>query len=142
MRLLGVAVLAGAALAPIGCGSDSIGPTVPVVGRVTVDGEPVPTGNIVFKPDAAKGNRTKHEPVAFITADGTYRVTTAGKSGAPAGWYKVAIEASEPITEVTATGKFPKSFINSKYNLETTSGLTVEVKPDAERGAYDFRLSK
>jgi hypothetical protein len=127
----------------VGCGGpDPVGPTLPVAGKVTVDGQPVPTGNLCLKPDAAKGNATKYEPVAFINADGSYRVTTGGKDGAPAGWYKVAVESSEPITEQVATGKVPKSFINAKYNSEVTSGLTVEVKADSPAGAYDFRLTK
>jgi hypothetical protein len=145
MRLRGLIlpVLTGMALALAGCGGpDPVGPTVPVAGRVTVEDKPVPTGNLVLKPDAAKGNTTRYEPVAFINADGTYRVKTADKDGAPVGWYKVAIESSEPITDVVATGTVPKSFINKKYNLETTSGLTIEVRADAPGGAYDFKLTK
>jgi hypothetical protein len=138
--VLMVAVLLGTH----GCGPpDLVGPTVPVSGKVTVDGKAVPTGNIVFKPDAAKGNTNlKYEPVAFINADGTYTVKTGTKNGAPVGWYKVAIEASEPITDVVATGTVPKAYVNTRYNSVENSGLSVEVKADPAPGAYDFPLKK
>lgn len=138
----GFLLLSGAALIALGCGEpDKVGPTVPVVGKVTIDGAPVPIGNLVFKPDRAKGNNAAFEPVAFIHSDGTYTLKTLSKPGAPAGWYAVAIDASEPIKDVVSTGTIPKSYIPRSYNSETTSRLAVEVKAGAPPGSYDFALT-
>jgi hypothetical protein len=138
-----IAVLSIITLITSGCGEpDLVGPTISVAGKVTVEGKPIPIGNLVFKPDASKGNTTKYEPVAFINPDGSYKIKTGGKDGAPAGWYKVAIEASELLSGDVVTGMIPKSYINKKYNSETTSELIVEVKAGAAAGAYDFDLKK
>jgi hypothetical protein len=71
-----------------GCG----GPAerlVPVSGKVTVNGRPLPGGKVVFHPDAGKGNTSRQVPRGTLDAQGVYRLSTGDRAGAPLGWYKV-----------------------------------------------------
>ena len=53
-----------------GCGGPSRPETVPVSGRVTYQGKPVPMGQIMFYPDQGR------PATGAIDADGNYRLTT------------------------------------------------------------------
>jgi hypothetical protein len=106
-----------------------------------VDGKPLTTGSISFRPDKAKGNTTPYEPAGDIDAQGNYKLytaitTDAPREGAPPGWYKVAVISAEP-------GVYPprKFFLPPKYGDIETSSLTREVVEGAAPGAYDFDLS-
>src|SRR5207245_3671379 len=96
-RWLGTGLAAALVCLSIGCGkerSDDI--LFPVGGKVSYKGEPLTTGTVILVADAAKGNATKHEPRGPIDAQGNFQVSTAGRPGAPPGWYKVAIVAKKP----------------------------------------------
>ncbi len=85
-RLPNVIGLLFAVLA-FGCG-DAVGvPTVPVAGRITVDGEPLTggTATVEFRADTSKGNQTPYTPVGHIQADGTYTLITSGKKATVSG---------------------------------------------------------
>jgi hypothetical protein len=132
----------GFALAAGGCGDRSgVGRTVPVVGRVTVDGQPVPAGTVSFRPDASKGNPSAHEPFGEIDAQGNYKLFTGKKEGAPPGWYRVAVMAGEPVEVGNLSGQ-ARWFASPKYASADTSALAVEVVEKPAPGAYDFRLTK
>jgi len=121
-----------------GCNSGGPGRLVAVQGRVTVDGKPLATGSVVFKPDAAKGNLSKFEPSSTIGANGEYSLFTAEKPGAPLGWYKVGVVAQE------ADPKNPysmKSLVPARLSDPETSGLSIEVKDNATAESYDLKLS-
>jgi hypothetical protein len=142
------ATIAGLLVLPaLGCG-DSKGPkTFPVVGKITVDNEPlhVQKATVVFKPDASKGNQTPYEPVGNVDPDGTYMLVTAGKKGAPPGWYKVIVTAYEAPESEERKFLAPARYqllVNRKYGSEKTSGLAIEVVENPAPGAYDLRLSK
>jgi len=123
-------------LAPTGCESGGLHK---VSGKVTVDGAPLNTGSVRFVPDKEKGNNTKTEPAGQIGSDGTYTLTTDGKIGAPPGWYKVSISASEiPDSSKPYSGK---SLIASKYNDPATSGISIEVVSSPKSGAYDLQAT-
>src|ERR1022692_2604787 len=64
---------------------------IPVEGTVLLGDKPLTTGTVILKPDAAKGNESKHEPRGKIGADGKYQIETSLQKGAPAGWYKVGV---------------------------------------------------
>lgn len=110
-------------------------PTVPVKGVVKLaDGKPLGSGSVFFVPtkDAVS------EPNGKIGPDGSFVLKTNGQDGAPAGEYKVRIEAaSESLPQVGASGRggakgaarleFPV-----KYTDETTSGLTATVKAEGD----------
>jgi hypothetical protein len=71
------ALVAGLALAPLGCG----GGTGTVTGKVTYNGEPLPSGTVVFWNTDGKGTKE-----AEIQADGSYTIEQM-----PAGPAKVAV---------------------------------------------------
>jgi hypothetical protein len=137
-----------------GCGES--GPEVyPVKGRVTVNGQPIRAqiGTINLVPDKSKGNNTTLQPTGYLDEDGTYTVYYAkGKKGAPPGWYKVQIVASQlgegpPISTPRPEGKGPGPLppgplFDSKYTRAETSGLAFEVVKDPAAGAYDLKLTK
>jgi hypothetical protein len=126
----------------VGCG-DSTSKLVPVVGKVMVNGQPLTTGtgNVSFRPD--KGSATSQEPAGMIDEEGTYRLFTAGKEGAPLGRYRVLVVDVEPIDP---KNPFPygkrKSHVNLKYGDPKTSDLVLEVVPSPAPGAYDLKLTK
>src|SRR5262249_13520830 len=94
-----VLLLAGCCAWGDGCGVSGrrMGP---VAGKVRVDGKPLTTGSVSFRPDKAKGNTSTYEPAGDIDADGNYKLYTpvradAPKEGAPPGWYRVAVISAE-----------------------------------------------
>lgn len=124
------------------CGCDAPGETLtPVVGKVTVNGTPLGAGSVSFHPDAGKGNTTPHIPVGKLDAEGTYKLMSATKEGAPPGWYKVTVSAQEPIDPKNPYAP-PKHLISPKFSDAGTSGLDVEVVDRPAEGAYDLKLAK
>ena len=86
--LLPAAVVLCALLAS-GCGDDSgVGTVYPVRGKLLLNNEPftASTTVIVFKPNAARGNKTAFEPAGKLDEDGNYTLLTKNRSGAPPGW--------------------------------------------------------
>ena len=124
---------------PAGCGSSGAGRLVPVAGKVTLDGKPLATGSLVFKPDAAKGNAGQLEPSGTLAGDGSYALFTKEKPGAPVGWYKVGVVAQQ------ASPNDPylmKSLVPERYNDAESSGLAVEVVASPAANAYDLKLAR
>jgi hypothetical protein len=123
-----------------GCGG-STSKLVPVVGKVTVDGKPLTTGSVSFRPE--KGSANSEQPGGEIDEEGTYRLFTAGKEGAPPGRYRVLVVAVDPND---LKKKFPygkrTSYVNQKYTDPKTTDVTVEVTPSPAPGAYDLKLTK
>lgn len=139
-----------AAIPASGCGDTSgVGRTVPVTGKVTFNDTPwtAKTTILMFKPDADKGSSSPFEPVGTVDANGSYRLTTNGKNGAPPGWYKVVITAREEAAPEHAKTPGPhrpvsKSLLPAKYGKAETSGLSIEVVENPSPGAYDLKLSE
>jgi hypothetical protein len=121
-----------------GCGKAKE-PLLPVAGRILVKKQPLANGTVVFHPDAAKGNHDKREPRAAVADDhsGGYRLKTGDEDGAPAGWYRVTVNALKPVT---SSVRRPEWLADPKYADEKTSGLAVEVVKDAPPQTYDFEL--
>jgi hypothetical protein len=121
-----------------GCGSQSEHPeTVPVQGKVTYHGQPVPKGTITFQPDDGQTATGEIQP------DGTYRLGTfAEKDGAVPGHHKVMIIANDADpTKMPGSSpgyKPPKDLVPKKYSQLETSGLEATVTK--EKTAYDFEL--
>jgi hypothetical protein len=118
------------------CSGDSVGRTVPVKGKVTVNGEPLKRGSVTFWPNDAKGNKSPHEAGAQIGADGTYEAFTKGKAGVPPGHYKVTISANADVDNTDPSKA--KSLVPSIYNTKDTTPLLIEVVDNASPGAYDL----
>ncbi|HLJ92854.1 MAG TPA: hypothetical protein VKU02_06640 [Gemmataceae bacterium] len=132
---VGIALVAG-------CG-DSSSNLVPVVGKVIVDGKPLTTGTGIVNYRPEKGSLNHKEPAAKIEPDGTYRLTTDGKEGAPPGRYRVLVV---DVEEIDPKNGFPygkrRSHVNYKYGDLKTTDLVIEVVPSPGPGAYDLKLKK
>jgi len=141
---LGVALLSG-------CGGG--GPAlVPVEGQVLVGKAPLKGGVLTLLPDTKKGNTAKGSIIASIAADGTFKVMTDGKPGAPVGPYKVTISPPPPDaggdpgklekggpTKVAAP---PGRQVNPKYEDPTTTDLTIDVAATPPAGGYKLTPSR
>lgn len=136
-RLLGVAL----ALLTGGCGE---GPRFePVRGRVIVAGKPLTAGSVSFRPDVARGNTSQHHPTGAIDADGNFELYTAGKKGAPPGWYKVLVFADANASSGRAVHPSPPKWLTSaKYTDVATTDLAVEVVVNPEPDRYDLKLDR
>lgn len=130
------ATIACLLIAIAGCGQPP-DPHIPVSGKVTLAGEPLKTGTIVFIPNAAADNGSSEEARGLIR-EGAYSLNVGERLGALPGNYKVAIYA----TDATDSTKLPLSLIDEKYNDPDRSGLKAEVRADAPAGAYDFEVKK
>jgi hypothetical protein len=148
-RLIRSGITASLLVLLLGCGDGSPAiRTVPVAGTITVEGEPlrVREGTVLFKPDKEKGNTTSYEPFGSIDDNGSYSLQTAGKRGAPPGWYRVIVAAYQtpPAGKPSAMFK-PARYdvrVNRRYGDAKTSGLEVDVVENPESGAYDLKLTK
>jgi hypothetical protein len=125
-----------------GCGSSGkgLGARAAVQGKVTLDGQPLKLGDVMFVPDETKG--TKGPPaVGSIDASGVFTLTTDREShddGALVGFHRVRVFAvPQPAKPEDPP---PPSLIPLRYNDEATSGLTAEVKAGQDN-TIDLKLS-
>jgi len=120
------------------CGPGEVHPpTLPVQGKVTYDGKPVPKGTITFQSDAG------HAAVGEIQPDGSYRLGTFAKDdGAVLGHHKVMIVANtgDPTKMPGSSPGYvaPKDLVPKKYAQLETSGLEADVSK--EKTSWDFDL--
>jgi hypothetical protein len=123
------------------CNSDpaGVGKTLPVAGIITSDGKPFTVGTIAFMPDRQKGNTSPHTPGSEIGPDGSYSLITATKPGAPPGWYKVVIVATEPPNPKDPFAN-RRSFIDTRYGTAEKTPLEIEVVEAPAAGSYDLTL--
>ena len=145
--LLPAAALVAICLAA-GCGDTSgVGKTFPVSGKLTLDDKPLTAAStiVLFKPDGAKGNTTPFEPTGTVDGEGNYRLFTKGQRGAPPGWYKVVVTATEYRPEEVKGPRrhhpTPKSLVPGKYGQAATTPVVVEVVENPGPGAYDVKLT-
>jgi hypothetical protein len=138
---LSLAILGAFALTCVaGCGVKR----VPVAGTVTVDGQPLNVGQLVFTPDTAKGNMHSIVCTSRIR-DGHYDLETNGVTrsdsgkGVPLGWYKVYFRI---LQESTKKHPVAPVNVNGKFMDPDKTPLSVEVKDNPEPGAYDFQMTK
>jgi hypothetical protein len=116
----------------VGCGSSDGTNRGSVTGKVTLDGQPVQEGSIVFTPTAGTTG-----PMSFVQiANGSYSIA-AGDRGPVVGKHKVGIEAYRDAGTVDDGGAPLKDqIVPAKYNKETT--LVVEVTKGSN--THDFDL--
>lgn len=100
-----------------------------VAGRVTLQGEPVAGGTIAFSSDETGTHMT-----ATISADGTYRATSADGAGLRVGLYRVFLYP--PLAAPTGPWRLPGPDVPppkfdprwpARYHDAETSGLTLQV---------------
>lgn len=144
-------------LACVGCGPPGI-KVAPAVGTVTFNGNPVAGATVMFTP--AKGT-----PCDGMTDEsGKYTINYRGKPGAPVGPCRVTVTkpakseyslgqtdtTPEDLAKLAAQmqSKPPKPPVKDKdaipvkYARTETSGLTVEVTPDAAKNVFDLKLAE
>ncbi len=131
--------LFSALIAALGCSASDVGR---VTGKVTLDGQPLSTGTIVFE-DATHGIAVS----APLKADGSYEVRTHDKAGLPAGDYRVSLSAvgigsgeTPLVSGPPDKAGPPKSAIPEKYRDAKSSGLTAKVATGTNK-PFDFALS-
>lgn len=123
-----------------GCGGAST-THIPVKGKVMFGTKPLPTGLVIFYPDKSKGNEFPHAARGQINEQGIYDLESdAGKPGTPAGHYIVTIVATKKKNPKDEYSEMV-SLIPTGYNDPKTSGMKVEVKPDAKADAYDLLIT-
>ncbi|MEW4561928.1 hypothetical protein AB1K70_05340 [Bremerella sp. JC770] len=129
MRYLSIATLL--LVAALGCGSGS-GYGEPLRGKVTYDGQPVPTGDVILEPNSAKGN-SGPGTIGKIT-DGRYE--TPASKGIVGGEYSVTIRGydgkEDPNTEAAANS--PGNPLFPAYRTD------VNIPTDGSE--FDFEIPK
>jgi hypothetical protein len=122
-----------AALLPLpGCGGSSSDEGVTVTGRVTLDGAPLPGGQVVFEIANPAGQR-----VGGIAEDGTYEV-----KGVPEGKVRVAVRTSFLQGQAAAAGKFAQK---AGVKAEKLSLVLVPARyenPDTAKLEYTVEAGK
>ena len=100
-----------------------------VAGTVTLDGNKIGPGMIVFVP--ANSNGKSRPATGSIESDGSYDLKTSRDTGLAAGSYKVAISIRKMPENVKRGDRPPlgKLLIPEKYEDETKSGLQYDVSP-------------
>lgn len=107
-----------------------------VSGRVTLDGNRIGPGTVVFAPlDGGK------PATGSIEKDGSYKLKTSRELGLAAGTYKVAVSIRKLPENVERSDQPPpgKLLIPDKYEQSTTSGLEYEVA--SGRNSIDIDLT-
>jgi hypothetical protein len=137
-----------------GCGKNPLGPVVPVSGKVTLNGKPLPAALVTFVPDPSKGNKVQASVFALVGTDGEYHLLTttreeAGpRTGAPTGWYRVKVAPAMPANLPVPGGPPGKSVastvklssIPARYQDANTTPISVEVRESAQAESYDLKL--
>lgn len=138
-----VALALGIVGAIVWWGWAGVTPDLVVRGRVTVDGEQLPGGLVIFYPDTSRGNHSPVEPRARTDRRGGYQLRAEGKLGIVPGWYRVAVVPPQPETGegTKAKAKYSVSF-DRRYENPETSGLVVHVRPYPPRSGYDLDLTR
>ncbi len=118
----------------VGCGKSGEFETALVSGKVTLDGQPVTKGTVIFQP--LKGKKAR----GSIGADGSFTLGTYGSTdGATIGSHRVIIVSREGGIEEDTT---PIYLVPRHYGFAKTSGLTFEVLPDVDNSKMFELTSK
>lgn len=112
--------------------------TVPVEGKVTYKGQPVPQGTISFQPQSGE------TATAEIQSDGTYHLATfEPKDGAVLGHHQVKIVANTADPDLIPGSSpgyvAPKDLVPKKYGDFGTSGLEADVTKESTRFDFDLK---
>ncbi len=126
---VGLLVCFGWLLTLVGCGP-SLGTLVPVEGKVTMNGIPLPDGAVMFVP--LDGDQKGIVISGPIGADGSYTLSTNGKPGAPLGKYRAVVNPGED--------KKAWLHVGAIYSNDKKSPLEVEVVENKPAGGYDLKL--
>jgi hypothetical protein len=118
------AVLLTLLCAIVGCSSGGLG--AEVSGKVTLDGEPIGPGVVIFAPSGGGENPA----TGAIQTDGSYFLKTSREEGLRPGKYQVALQIHEIPTDLVPGQRDmrpAKSRIPTKYTDVKSSGLEYDV---------------
>jgi hypothetical protein len=116
-----------AAVLACGCGQSS--PLVPVTGSVTLDGEPLPRAQVLFRP------RNGRPSFAITDDNGKYALRyTAESMGALPGEHVVSVTTA--ANDDGDDNAAAKESLPARYNSKSTLSVTV----DATHRTHDFDL--
>jgi hypothetical protein len=109
-------------LVGVGCQRGPL-PQYPVRGVVSINGQPLRGGTVVFAPDPQRGGRG---PVSsgMLDGEGRFELKNEVGPGAVRGWHRVTV-APPPDSEDLILAL-------EKYRHPEMSGLHFEVRPDQE----------
>jgi len=125
------------ALCALGCGSKGV--MAPVRGKVTVDGQPVTSGQVSLIPlSDAKGTGASG-PSSGNIENGSYTIKTGTKDGAPLGKYKVTVTRS---MMPSSDGKPATTTYDKKYSNAKETPIEIEVVASPKPDQYDLKLTK
>ena len=124
-----------------GCGGPDYPTTVPISGRVTLDGENWPTeGEIYFLPLDPAGDFPRRAATSKFSASGHFDSPTSWQEGdgIVPGKYKVYVMCWK--VRPTSTGPPPVSYVAEKYQSGATSDLIVDIAMESanEEFLWDF----
>jgi hypothetical protein len=129
--------LAVAIASVTGCGKTSTLDKVVVRGMVTLDGQPIPNGEIRFIPAPGTAGPISGGPIK----DGAY--VAQGRGGVPLGEHLVEIKAYRAMAKgpgqsaSTPEGGPAEQYLDKRYNEQTTLKATVA----ADTETQDFQLT-
>jgi len=128
-RIAFMLLLASVGTIVTGCG-DGRPSRVKVSGHVTIDGKPLKSGGVSFKP--VGGGRAAG---GQLDDNGQYSTTMYKlNDGLPLGSYKVAVTGAQVVNDKTTRWHAPMA-----YSDHQTSGLTAEITE--ETATLDFDLT-
>jgi hypothetical protein len=125
-----VAALSLVVIGLVGCLGSDRPKTIPITGRVTIDGQPPgERGKIHFTPTEAAEGYVKRPAIGGYDDDGVYRVMSwTPDDGLVPGHYTVNVMPGNPN----------KTRIPKRYNDSGTSGLELDVPVDADQIEYNI----
>lgn len=131
-----VLALVSLATAAVGCGQSSNLDKVVVHGTVTLDGQPIPNGELRFIPSEG----TKGSISGSAIKDGVY--IAQGRGGVPIGEHRVEIRAYRAASGNAAAssgseGGPAEQYLPKRYNDETTLTATIDESTETK----DFELT-
>jgi hypothetical protein len=108
-----------------GCSGNDLG--AEVSGRVTLDGQPVGPGTVVFQPAGGQSN----PPQGTVQVDGSYFMRTNQTVGLAPGKYKAGVAIYDPpdLKPGERASKPSELLSPERYAQPDTSGLEYDVTP-------------
>ncbi len=113
---------------------------VAVRGTVTLDGELVRQGAVIFFSHKGKGNLGKQEVLGRINDDGTYELANGDQPGVPPGWYQVSVVVMSAPIAPNGMHQRPTGMIPWQYSNPSTSGLEFLVNSSAATDGFNLTL--
>ncbi len=137
-------IVAGFAVALIGCGGDGTRKTYPVTGTLTIDGKPADAGVLVYlHPQYEEQDRMPIHPKGETDATGAFQITTYSTSdGAPEGAYLVTVEFPQRsgLSPHFSGDLFGGAFANQEAN-KAKPEFTLTVGKGPATLTLDLKLS-